>query len=124
MDTKPIEVALIALALWWGIALSLPFDTFSLYSYSAMAEIAPEWAWALLFYVVSVLQFFGLTYNKYQMKLLSNLISTGLWIFIATMFFVSEFLVAGGVVTTAFGTYLIVSFINAWVCVRIRGECR
>jgi small neutral amino acid transporter SnatA (MarC family) len=117
-NVKVIETSLIALSLWWAFILVLPLTTFdSSPSYAAMAKIAKEEVWSLVFFVLAAMKLYGMIFEKFRIRIVAHSISAGLWLFVAAMFAV------GNIATTATGTYFIVFCLTSYVCYKV-GEQR
>ena len=60
-DTAPVEIVSALSALFWGVSLAIPGDTFAFRAsyYKPMADLAPEWAWAVGFLALGMLQLVG-----------------------------------------------------------------
>jgi hypothetical protein len=114
---RAVEVATTSLALWWGLILILPFDTFSSSSsYKAMAGIASEPCWGLFMLAIGTAQLFGMILNNYFIKRYSLLLATGIWVFISAMFGLSTFF------STASGTYFIIACLTGWLYMKVGGQ--
>ncbi|UOE58215.1 hypothetical protein [Cytobacillus oceanisediminis] len=108
-----IELYHIGLALWWGLCLVFPFNTFKYSAYAAMANLAPEAAWgafALFIACGQTLMLFG-KFKKLQPIGLA--IASFFWTFIACMFLVND--LNTGQFSTGSGTYLLVSLMIFWL---------
>jgi hypothetical protein len=115
---KAIELSLIAAALWWSFILAMPIETFSTsVAYKAMAGIASEEVWSGIFLTVALLNIYGLIVEKYLIRTISLVISSGLWVFVSAMFAMSS------LATTGTGIYFIVACLNAFVVYKV-GEQR
>lgn len=112
---KAIEVAIVGALLWWAFILSVPIlSTFeSAKAYKAMSNIASEEVWSGIFLVVAVVNLYGMIFENYKVRQGGLIISTGLWIFIAAMFAVSD------MATTNTGIYFIVACLNAFVVYKV-----
>lgn len=112
---KAVEVAIVSALLWWAFILSVPvLDTFeSAKAYQAMANIASEGVWAGIFFVIAVINLYGMIFEKYRIRQGGLIISTGLWLFIAAMFAISD------MATTDTGIYFIVACSNAFVVYKV-----
>jgi hypothetical protein len=115
---KAIEVSLIAAALWWAFILAMPLNTFeTAQAYRAMEGIASEEVWSGIFFVIAILNIYGMLAERYKFRLVSLVLSSGLWVFIAAMF------AMGNLATTGTGIYFIVACLNAFVVYKV-GEQR
>lgn len=109
-----VEVATTSIAIWWGIILILPYDTFSeAVAYGAMSTLAPEFVWALVLLLIGFLQLYGIVRDHYSFKRFTLLFATGVWIFIATMF------ALGSPFNTATGTYVIIGCLTGWLYTKV-----
>lgn len=111
---KAVEVSLTSLAFWWAFILLLPYDTFTTStSYSAMNSLASEEIWGAGILVIATINLVGLAKSHKRIRMIGLLLAMALWIFVATMFAVSNLL------TTATGTYVIIACINAYLYVKV-----
>lgn len=111
---KAIETAIITALLWWAFILFIPLNTFaSAKAYSAMAGIASEEVWAVVFFIIAILCLYGMIYDSYRIRQIGLILSTGIWIFIASMFAISD------IATTSTGIYFIVACLNAYVVYKV-----
>lgn len=117
-QVKAIEVAIIASLMWWAFILFIPLETFdSAPAYKAMANIAREEVWSIVFLIVALINLYGMICEDFKFRQAGLIISTGLWIFVATMFAISD------IATTGTGIYFIVACLNAFVVYKV-GEQR
>lgn len=113
-QVKPIEVALIASAYWWSFILIVPTETFdSAKAYSAMANLAGEEVWSGLFFIVASINLYSMIFERFPLRVIGLIASTGLWAFVATMFAI------GDIATTGTGIYFIVACLNAFVVYKV-----
>lgn len=113
-NTKAIETALIACAMWWAFILGIPLETFdSSNSYKAMAGIAGEEVWSAVFFVVAILNSYGMIFERKLVRQVSLIASAGLWVFVSAMFAISN------LATTGTGIYFIVACLNAYVVYKV-----
>lgn len=111
---RAVEVATTSLAIWWGIILLLPFNTFVISSsYSAMAGLATETAWGIIMLAQGVIQLTSMVFRFKKIKQFSYLVATFLWFFIAAMFAVGE------LSNTATGTYAIIGCLTGWLYLKV-----
>ena len=111
---RVIEVALVAALFWWGFILIIPIDTFGSSSvYNSMAEIAGEEVWAFVFIVVAAANLYSLIMKRFFINVVSSIISTGLWFYIATTFAIND------VATTGTGIYYILACLNIFVVYKV-----
>ena len=113
-DIEYIEMMSGMLALFWGIILLLPFDTFSSTpSYFAMQTIAPEIAWGLAVAIGGMAQMISVLFlSNYARKLTAG-ISIFIWWFVAGMFIVSNS------ISTAVPVYSIIALSSSWSFIRL-----
>lgn len=83
---KSVEAILIGLTLWWSFILILPLSKGSLHTYEVMTSIMPTFVWSLLFFIVAVAMFYGMMQEKKQIRMVGQIVSAGLWVFISAMF--------------------------------------
>jgi hypothetical protein len=113
-NVKAIETALIASAMWWAFILMVPLETFdSSTSYDAMANIASEEVWSAVFFVVAVLNIYGMIFERKIVRQIALVLSNGLWVFVSAMFAISN------LATTGTGIYFIVACLNAFVVYKV-----
>jgi hypothetical protein len=111
---KPIETAIIACLVWWSFILILPLDTFgSSKTYQAMAAIAREEVWSAVFFIVAVLNTYGMILERFKVRIVGLVLSNGLWIFVSAMFAI------GNIATTGTGIYFIVACLNTYVIYKV-----
>lgn len=111
---RAIEVAVTSIAIWWGIILVLPFNTFGISdSYEAMEALAPESFWGVFMIGMGFSHLLSMTYNLSRLKRFTLLIATGVWIFIASMFAI------GNPMNTATGTYAIIGVLTGWLYTKV-----
>lgn len=112
-DSRAAEAFSAMLAWYWGVLLLLPVDTFSLSrSYRAMAEIAPEWAWGLMYCFVGLVQSAALCGGVRFFRGPGAALAFLFWTAAAAMFFFSN------PFTHAVGIYSMLALMNAWVITR------
>lgn len=117
-QVKPIEAAIVASLLWWSFILAVPTSTFdSAKAYSAMSNVAPEEVWSVIFFILAIVNLYGMISEAFQARMLGLICSCGLWAFVATMFAISD------IATTGTGIYFIVACLNAFVVYKV-GEQR
>ncbi|MGA4519263.1 hypothetical protein ACPA0F_18555 [Solibacillus silvestris] len=110
-----LKIFTTSIAIWWGVVLILPFDTFSTaVPYRAMAEIASEFYWGLLMLLMGCSHLIGITYSLKKIERASFLIATFVWIFIAAMF------AFGSPPNTASGTYAIIGLLTGWLYTKVK----
>jgi hypothetical protein len=120
-QTRVLEIAVTSIALWWGVILLLPIKTFTISSsYNIMSAIANEHIWGILMLLLGAFHLLGISLNKLYIKRLSFLVATGVWFYVATLFFLGE------PATTATGTYIIIGCLTGWLYVKEgdRSECK
>lgn len=102
------EKFLIGAALWWGLILLLPIETFSLSSaYRPMEMIMPEVMWGLCFLFLAFVHFLALTRDMKRLRGNVLLVSVILWVFVATMMLI------GLPASTGSGIYVLTSYLSA-----------
>ena len=112
---RTLKIFSTSIAMWWGVVLILPFDTFSTaLSYKAMAGIAPEFYWGLLMLIMGLAHLIGITYSLKKIEKASFLIATFVWIFIAAMFTI------GSPPNTASGTYALIGLLTGWLYTNVK----
>lgn len=117
-QVKPIEAAIVASLLWWSFILAVPINTFdSAKAYSAMSNVAGEEVWSVVFFILAIVNLYGMISERFQVRMLGLILSCGLWAFVATMFAISD------IATTGTGIYFIVACLNAFVVYKV-GEQR
>lgn len=113
-NVKAIEVAIIAALAWWAFILAVPLETFSgTKAYDAMAGIASEEVWAVAFFIVAICNLYGMIADKTKLRMISLIVSNGLWVFVSAMFAISD------IATTGTGIYFIVSCLNTYVIYKV-----
>ena len=111
---RVIEVAIIAALLWWAFILVIPIDTFGgAQAYDAMANVAGEEVWGCVFFAVAVLNLYSMIMKKFALNVIALLISSGLWMYIATAFAISD------IATTNTGIYFILTCLNTFVVYKV-----
>lgn len=88
-DTELLELLLGLLATLWGLGLLNPWShTFvSAPGFSAMALLAPEWAWGVAVAVLGLLQLGGLRGRHPQARRVGALGGLFVWAFVGVMIF-------------------------------------
>lgn len=99
-------------AFFWGLWILMPHDTFpTSISYNVMASLAPEWVWGLVVMVVGAAQIATtLSTRGWKLRASANFATFVTWVFIATMFIVSNWLSTATVIypllaAVAFGSF-------------------
>lgn len=116
---KALEVANTSLTLYWGALLALPYQTFEIgNAYIAFGEIANEPVWAVSLLALGVALFLSMLCNKYKLKRISLLISTGLWFFISAAFAFSNPLSTGS------GAYTVFACLTGWLFLKVGAQRR
>ena len=111
---RVIEVAIVAALIWWAFILIVPIDTFgSAKAYDAMANVAGEEVWSCVFFAVAILNLYSMIMKKFALNIIALLISSGLWMYIATAFAISD------IATTSTGIYYILACLNTFVVYKV-----
>lgn len=117
-NIKAIEVALIAALLWWSFILAMPIDTFHTgLDYKAMKDIASEEVWSAFFFLIAVLNIYGILSERFKLHVFSLCVQAGVWFFVSAMFAMSS------LASTGTGIYFIVALLNSFVVYKV-GEQR
>lgn len=118
--TSRSEFGLGLLAFNWGFWLLLPADTFgSSHTFSAMAQMAPEWVWGTGFLLVGVLQMhFGTQYIRgggayWNTRYRISVAATAVWTFTMMMFARANFW------TTATVIYFSIALVSMSIAVSL-----
>lgn len=111
---RVIEVAIIVALLWWAFILFVPTSTFaSAEVYNAMANVAREEVWGVFFLVVALLNLYSMIMDKFALNVISLVISSGIWAYIATTFAISD------IASTGTGVYYILACLNTFVVYKV-----
>lgn len=86
---KSVEAILIGLTLWWSFLLILPTGEASFSTYHLMTQLMIREVWSGIFFVVAVLTFYGMIQEHKRIRIAAQIVSAGLWLFVAAMFGVS-----------------------------------
>lgn len=80
-DTTPTKFFLAIASTLWMLGLIVPGDTMTRPVYQSMAELAPEWAWALAWAVYSAAMYWRVFANggRWRIALVINLYGVALW---------------------------------------------
>lgn len=102
-------------ALSWGIALSMPWNSFGTSPAFAMFhQYVPEWFMALLMISLGLLQLVGLFFEWYRARRWSCQLATGIWAGISVS------LAMGNPWGTAVAMYPIFVIVSGWAFMRIK----
>lgn len=124
--SKPIEVTLIALALWWALVLVLPWDVFSNSpSFRTMADLFPETVWACIAFAIGAVNLYGMLFKRFYARVLGLSMASGFWISVSVSLAYSYYtdtdanlfidIMKAVFSTTGTGTYFIIATVSAWV---------
>lgn len=116
-DTGPLAILLGLYMLIWGVALLMPWTTFTAFSvYGPMSQIAPEWVWGLLIVLVGSVQVLAPTQKHRTCMCWVHAIAGTIWTFWALFFLMGS----GGVSAAAPG-FLVLALGSALCYLRARG---
>ena len=113
-DWTPVEFFSSTLSIFWGMWLIAFTDFDQSISYSAMQGIAPEGYWGLAMMLIGITHLYSLFQENIKRRKLTMLLITSAWIFILTMFVISNH------TTTGVPTYLMIAIFSFWAYARIR----
>ena len=102
-------------AFLWSVALLWPGETFARPTYTVLAQVMPETAWALVFLLVSVTQFFILFSGKYDDRLAVwfSAINAALWAYVVISMYLSVY-----PPPAAISGEVVVGWLAMWVYIR------
>lgn len=113
---KALETGLAAYALYWGVLLLLPYNTFNTAanSYSGMVALAPESHWGTFALLVGAAQMYGMLIAGDRLRAFFLLVAAGFWYFVFTMFMIINPFTTGG-------TYIITAILCSYLFVKVGG---
>lgn len=115
-DPEPVEAMSIFIGLWWSVLLASPGFSFEVSrSYGAMASMADEWVWSVVFCVVWAAQALGLMFGAAFVRRVGVILAASLWCFVAVM------LASSAPVTTGVGNYALIAVSQVWAYISTDG---
>lgn len=84
------EVGLMLVALWWGVVLVFPEQTFHNPAYIEMLKVMPEVYWSIVSFSIGVILAVGLLKNSILIKGMGLILSVGFWTFVSVTFWLGD----------------------------------
>jgi hypothetical protein len=113
-DFQFIEAWSALMGVWWGTWALMPFDSFSGNSaFRAMAWLAPEWLWGVVFATGGLMQLSNVLHERHRARMLTAFIGSVSWMFAGFMF------VAGNYTTPSTVLYFGLAMAEAWCYLRL-----
>ena len=78
-----------------------------------MAAMMCEEVWSGIFFIVAVLNIYGMILERFKVRIVGLILSNGLWIFVSAMFAI------GNIATTGTGIYFILACLNTYVIYKV-----